>query len=86
MTRRLAMGGKQLAAATALNPFTQLPPELSFHIISFLSYKDALRLAQVPPHPASPIPPNSPNSQLFTVLCRTSFEEFEIWYWRVARR
>jgi hypothetical protein len=49
MTRRLAMGGKQLAAATALNPFTQLPPELSFHIISFLSYKDALSLAQVPP-------------------------------------
>jgi hypothetical protein len=49
MTRRLAMGGKQLAAATALNPFTQLPPGLSFHIISFLSYKDALRLAQVPP-------------------------------------
>lgn len=46
MTRRLAMGGKPLAAATALNPFTQLPPELSFHIISFLSYKDALRLAQ----------------------------------------
>jgi hypothetical protein len=46
MTRRMALGGKQLAAATALNPFTQLPPELSFHIISFLSYKDTLRLTQ----------------------------------------
>jgi hypothetical protein len=47
MTRRLALGGKQLAAATTLNPFTQLPPELSFHIISFLSYQDTLRLTQV---------------------------------------
>lgn len=46
MTRRMVLGGKQLAAATTLNPFTQLPPELSFHIISFLSYKDALRLTQ----------------------------------------
>jgi hypothetical protein len=46
MTRRLALGGKQLAAATTLNPFTQLPPELSFHIISFLSYQDTLRLTQ----------------------------------------